>query len=48
MLADLRHRDDALERESAETEERAVACVAATRAKRELLVLSFDTPSRRL
>ena len=38
-------RGDAVERESAETEERALVYVAATRAKKELLVLSFDTPS---
>ena len=41
-------RGDAVERESAETEERALVYVAATRAKKELLVLSFDTPSRLL
>ncbi|MDE2906374.1 MAG: DNA helicase, partial [Acidobacteriota bacterium] len=41
-------RGDAVERESAETEERALVYVAATRAKRELLVLSFGTPSRLL
>ena len=34
--------------ESAETEERALVYVAATRAKKELLVLSFDKPSRLL
>ncbi len=39
-------RGDAVERESAETEERALVYVAATRAKKELVVLSFDTPSR--
>ena len=39
-------RGDAVERESAETEERALVYVAATRAKKELLVLSYDTPSR--
>ena len=39
-------RGDAVERESAETEERALVYVAATRAKKELLVLSFGTPSR--
>ena len=38
-------RGDPVERESAETEERALVYVAATRAKRELLVLSFGTPS---
>ena len=38
-------RGDAVERESAETEERALVYVAATRAKKELLVLSYDTPS---
>ena len=41
-------RGDAVERESAETEERALVYVAATRAKKELLVLSFHTPSRLL
>ena len=41
-------RGDAVERESAETEERALIYVASTRAKKELLVLSFDTPSRLL
>ena len=41
-------RGDEVERESAETEERALVYVAATRAKKELLVLSFDTPSRLL
>ena len=41
-------RGDAVERESAETEERALVYVAATRARKELLVLSFDTPSRLL
>lgn len=41
-------RGDAVERESAETEERALVYVAATRAKKELLVLSFDKPSRLL
>ena len=39
-------RGDVVERESAETEERALVYVAATRAKKELLVLSYDTPSR--
>ena len=39
-------RGDAVERESAETEERALVYVAATRAKKELLVLSFDARSR--
>ena len=39
-------RGDAVERESAETEERALVYVAATRAKKELLVLSHGTPSR--
>ena len=38
-------RGDAVERESAETEERALVYVAATRSKKELLVLSYDTPS---
>ena len=41
-------RGDDVERESAETEERSLAYVAATRAKKELLVLSFGTPSRLL
>ena len=41
-------RGDAVERESAETEERALVYVAATRAKKELLVLSFDKPSHLL
>ena len=41
-------RGDTVERESAKTEERALVYVAATRAKKELLVLSFDTPSRLL
>jgi superfamily I DNA/RNA helicase len=35
-----------VEKEAAETEERALVYVAATRAKKELLVLSYDTPSR--
>ncbi len=39
-------RGDDIERESAETEERALLYVSATRAKKELLVLSFGTPSR--
>ena len=39
-------RGDAVERESAETGERALVYVAATRAKKELLVLSFGRPSR--
>ena len=39
-------RGDAVEKESAETEERALVYVAATRAKKELLVLSFDRPSQ--
>ena len=37
--------DDAA-RESAETEERSLVYVAATRAKNELLMLSYGTPSR--
>ena len=37
---------DEVERESAETEERALVYVSATRAKKELLVLSFGAPSR--
>ncbi len=41
-------RGDAVERESAETEERALVYVAATRAKKELLVLSYGAPSRLL
>ena len=36
--------DDAA-RESAETEERSLVYVAATRAKKELLVLSYGSPS---
>ena len=39
---------DAVERESAETEERALVYVTATRAKKELLVLSFGAPNRLL
>ncbi len=39
-------RGDAVERESAETEERALVYVAATRAKKELVVLSCGKPSR--
>ncbi len=39
-------RGDAVEREPAETEERALVYVAATRAKKELLVLSYDKASR--
>ena len=38
-------RGDAVERESAETGERALVYVAATRAERELLVLSFGCPT---
>ena len=41
-------RGDAVERESAETEERALVYVTATRATRELLVLSFGAPNRLL
>ena len=48
LPAAIHGRGDAVERESAETEERALVYVAATRAKQELLVLSFDTPSRLL
>ena len=48
LRAALDGRGDAVERESAETEERALVYVAATRAKKELLVLSFGTPSRLL
>ena len=48
LPAALDSRGDAVERESAETEERALVYVAATRAKKELLVLSFDNPSRLL
>ena len=40
LAAALDSRSDAAARESAETEERALMYVAATRAKRELLVLS--------
>ena len=46
LPAALEARGDAAERESAETEERALVHVAATRAKRELLVLGFGRPSR--
>ena len=46
LPAALDARGDAVERESAETEERALVHVAATRAKKELLVLSFGVPSR--
>ena len=38
-------RSDAASRETAETEERALMYVAATRAKKELLVLSYGVPS---
>ena len=48
LPAAIEARGDAVERESAETEERALVYVAATRAKKELLVLSFDKPSRLL
>ena len=37
---------DAVARENAETEERALLHVAATRARESLTVLSFGTPSR--
>ena len=46
LPAALEERGDAVERESAETGERALVHVAATRAKREVLVLSFGRPSR--
>ena len=48
LPAALDARGDAVERESAETEERALVYVAATRAKKELLVLSYGAPSRLL
>ena len=48
LPAALDARGDPVERESAETEERALAYVAATRAKKELLVLSHGAPSRLL
>ena len=48
LPAALDGRGDAVERDSAETEERALVYVAATRAKKELLVLGFGTPSRLL
>ena len=48
LPAALEERCDAVERESAETGERALVHVAATRAKREVLVLSFGRPSRLL
>ena len=38
---------DDTSRESAETEERSLVYVAATRAKKELLVLSYGAPSPR-
>ena len=46
LPAALEERGDAVERESAETGERALVHVAATRAKREVLVLGFGRPSR--
>ena len=45
LPASISGRGDDIERESAETEERALVYVSATRAKKELLVLSFGTPS---
>ena len=48
LPAALDARGDPVERESAETEERALVYVAATRAKKELLVLSHGAPSRLL
>ena len=45
LAAALDSRSDAAARESAEPEERALMYVAATRAKRELLVLSYGAPS---
>ena len=48
LPAAVRGRGDEVERESAETEERALVYVSATRAKKELLVLSFGAPSRLL
>ena len=48
LPAALEERGDAVERESAETGERALVHVAATRAKREVLVLGFGEPSRLL
>ena len=44
--AALAGKGDDIERASAETEERALLYVAATRAKKELLVLSYGAPSR--
>ena len=46
LPAALDARGDPVERESAETEERALVYLAATRAKKELLVLSHGAPSR--
>ena len=48
LPAALEERGDAVERESAETGERALVHVAATRAKRVVLVLGFGAPSRLL
>lgn len=45
LLAAVRSRGDAASRARAETEERALVYVAATRAKRELLVFSYGRPS---
>ena len=45
LSAALDSRSDETARESAETEERALVYVAATRAKKELLVLSYGVPS---
>ena len=45
LAAAIDSRSDAAARESAETEERALVYVAATRARKELLVLSYGAPS---
>ena len=45
LSAAVDNKSDAAARESAETEERALLYVAATRARKELLVLSYGVPS---
>ena len=45
LSAAITGKGDDTARELAETEERSLAYVAATRAKKELLVLSYGTPS---
>ena len=44
LSAAVDNKSDAAARESAETEERALLYVAATRARKELLVLSYGVP----